>query len=74
MIAVNQRQFATITGTVTSGSPSGYKFTGPERALTVAERSAVDQLMTAPAVLAAAAEPVFAPAEDLVGSTYSLGF
>jgi hypothetical protein len=74
VIAVNQRQFATVTGTVHSGSVTGYTFDGPDRALTQSERAAVDQLMASPAVLAAAVEPVFAPAEDLVGSSYSLGF
>jgi len=74
VITVNDRQFATITGTAYSGSATGYTVTGPDRALTQSERGAVEQLMASPAVLSAAVAPVFAPAEDLVGSSYSLGF
>jgi hypothetical protein len=72
-VAVNGRQFATITGTVTSNSAQGYTFKGPERDLTTQERAAINQLMAAPAVLSAAAAPMFAPAEQLIGSSYSLG-
>jgi hypothetical protein len=72
-IAVNGRQFATIKGTATSNSAAGFTFDGPDRALTAQERAAIDQLMAAPAVLSAAAEPMFAPAEQLIGSAYSLG-
>lgn len=72
-ITVNGRDFASITGTVHSGSSGGYTYDGPERALTGPERDAVDHLLEAPSVLAAAVGPVFAPAEELVGSSYSLG-
>jgi hypothetical protein len=73
IITVNGGRFATITGTVQSGSTTGYTFSGPERALTQAERDAVNELLAAPSQLAGAIDPVFAPAEELVGSSYSLG-
>jgi hypothetical protein len=72
-ITVNSTRFATITGTVQGGSSSTYTFTGPDRPLTDAERQAVNELMRAPASIAATAAPVFAPAEQLIGSSYSLG-
>jgi hypothetical protein len=72
-ITVNTSRFATITGTIASGSATGYTFNGPDRALTASERAAVDQLLTAPSTIVATIDPVFAPAEDLIGSSYSLG-
>ena len=72
-ILVNGGQFATITGTIQSGSTTGYTFNGPDRALTESERQAIDQLLIAPSGLAGALDPVFAPAEALVGTNYSLG-
>ena len=72
-ITINTSRFATITGTVESGSATGFTFNGPDRALTASERAAVDQLLTAPSTIAATTDPVFAPAEDLIGSSYSLG-
>jgi len=73
VVTVNGRQFATITGTVTSNSAAGYTFTGPDRDLTAQERNALNQMMAAPAVLTAAAAPMFTAAEQLIGSSYSLG-
>ena len=72
-ITVNTSRFATITGTIQSGSATGYTYNGPDRALTASEREAVDQLLTAPSTIVAATDPVYAPAEDLIGSSYSLG-
>jgi len=72
-ITVNTSRFCTITGTVHSGSATGYTFTGPDRALTESERAAVNELLIAPSTITATTNPVFAPAEDLVGSSYSLG-
>ena len=72
-ITINTSRFATITGTVESGSATGFTFNGPDRALTASERAAVDQLLTAPSTIAATTDPVFTPAEDLIGSSYSLG-
>jgi len=72
-VTVNTSRFATITGTIASGSTVGYTFNGPDRALTASERAAVAELMTAPSTIAATTGPVFAPAEDLIGSSYTLG-
>jgi len=73
VVTVNGKQFATITGTVTSNSSATYTYKGPDRDLTTQEQGAIQQLMAAPAVLSAAAEPVFGPTEQMIGSNYSLG-
>lgn len=72
-ISVNGGRFATITGTIDSGTSGTYVFDGPDRPLTDAERAAVNEMLTAPSTIAVTTDPVFAPAEDLIGSSYSLG-
>jgi hypothetical protein len=72
-ISVNSSRFATITGTVESGTSGSYTYSGPDRPLTDAERAAVNEMLTAPSTIVSTTDPVFAPAEDLIGSSYSLG-
>jgi hypothetical protein len=69
---VNGGQFATITGTVQSGSTASFTYVGPGRALTQAERDAVDRMLEAPGTLSAMVDGVFAPVEHLLGASASL--
>ena len=71
VITVNGGQFATITGTAQSGSSASFTYVGPGRALTQAERDAVDRMFEAPGTLSATVDGVFAPAEHLLGTSAS---
>jgi hypothetical protein len=72
VITVNGGQFATITGTAQSGSSASFTYVGPGRALTQAERDAVDRMFEAPGTLSTTVDGVFAPAEHLLGTSASL--
>jgi len=71
VITVNDGQFATITGTAQSEASSSFTYVGPGRALTQAERDALDRLFEAPGVLSATVDALLAPAEHLLGTSTS---
>jgi hypothetical protein len=70
-IGVNGAQFATITGTAQSESAASFTYVGPGRALTQAERDALDRLFEAPGVLGATVDALLAPVEHLLGTSAS---
>lgn len=72
VITVNGGQFATVTGTAQSGSTASFTYAGPGRALTQAERDAVDRMFEAPGTLSGTVDGVFAPLEHLLGTSASL--
>jgi hypothetical protein len=71
VITVNGGQFATITGTAQSETSASFTYVGPGRALTQAERDALDRLFEAPGVLGATVDALLAPAEHLLGTSTS---
>lgn len=72
VVTVNGAQFATITGTAQSGSSASFTYAGPGRDLTPAERDAVDRMFQAPGTVSGTVAGVFAPVEQLLGTSTSV--
>ncbi len=73
-VDVNGGRFATISGSSSSGTAVSYTITGPGgRALTAAEREAVERLFEAPSELDELITLLFEPLQELFGSYSTSG-